>query len=289
MNTWPRLPAVPILALQAAALLAAPHADAARFDAVPQGGHGRLHIEFELKGKEDGRPIHRTVAMVLEMESDGSFDLASEEDAVAAASQEPRREQRIARARISFDKLDMDAITRVCERAPDSKECKAGQKAFADSMAQADAAMRVGMPQESNPYKDRGLGWHGLMRNGACGTIEGHLLDPGRAGGVTRLSSDAKGGAGISTCMHKIIVDRKYNRATIYLVPFEQARPGRRERGYSLIEGLDFDGVANAEFDRTMGTLELRALAFKGDRPSGSASYRGPRGVTTMRWRFERL
>ncbi|MCS0807164.1 hypothetical protein NX774_04425 [Massilia agilis] len=262
-------------------------APAATFDHLSGGEQGTLRVEFELKGKEDGRPIHRTVVMVLRMESDESFEWADDHDVAGLAGAAAQREQAMAGASAGMNQLDMAAIARTCDRAPDSAECKAGQKAMADAMAQVDSAMRTGLPANgsASPYKDRGHSWHGLMAGTACGTIEGRLLDPGRPGGTTRIPTGANDGSSMATCLHKIIVDRKSNTARLMISPFEVARPDKQERGYYLIEALDLAGNANV---RTENGVELRNIPFNGNRPAGTATYRGPRGVTTVRWTFER-
>ncbi|GAB3443763.1 hypothetical protein NX773_03645 [Massilia solisilvae] len=257
---------------------------------LPAGQKATLRVEFNLAGKEDGRPIHRTVTMALRMESDASYDGEDPEyDAAASYSAAgAQREKALAAARTRLDKLDMDAVARACDRDRDSAECQAGQQAFAASMAQADTAMRIGVRQPDPANKDRYQSWRAVADNtDACGTIEGRLLDAGKPAAVTRLPSGATDGSGMRTCLHIMTVDRKRNQVQLAFFPFEVARSDKKERGYYLIEGLDFDGNANAEFAPAKGSLILRGLPFQGGRPSGTASYRGERGVTTVKWSVE--
>lgn len=261
-------------------------------DAAPVGQAGSLRVEIDVVGKDNGRAIHRTQTIVLRLQAeepgfDNGLAAKPDEDSPAAVNarqqRDARMEQRMAKARASQQALDMDAIARACDRDQDSAECKAGQRAFAASMAQVDQAMQetyadnmAGVDMHSRRFQR----WHALQTpGGGCGTVEAKVLDPGKPQQVARLPASAAS-AQIDTCFSSLVVDTGTGKVFLHLTPVEVLRPGG-QRGDFVIEGADFG--EDGDFD-TMHS----ALTIRNGQPSGSASYRSYRGVTKVRWSFQR-
>jgi hypothetical protein len=281
-----------------AALLLAGSASSAALAGEPPARPGQtatLRIELELTGKDRGKPIHRTVSMVVHVvsqETTGYDLLASGDDAPAAAAAGERRDarldQRLAAARAHQEKLDMDAITRACDADQQSAECKRGQAAFAQAMGEVDQAMREaandagnGAPTDPNRYQQ----WAAVPgKDGqSCGTIEARVLDQGKAE-VTRIPRP--GVLAVDTCSSSIALDRTGHRTKLYISPLEILRANATDRGDIVIDGTDVNVNAGSEFNAINNSLILRNNPYQasGSRLSGSATYRGSRGVTVVRW-----
>jgi hypothetical protein len=285
-----------------AALLLAGSTGSAAVAAEPPARPGQtatLRIELELTGKDRGKPIHRAVSMVVHVASQEStgYDLlaSGDNDPVAATAHErrdARLDKRLAAARAHQEKLDMDAITRACDADQHSAQCKRGQAAFAQSMGEVDEAMKEaandagnGAPMDPNRYQQ----WEAVPgKDGlSCGTIEARVLDQGKAD-ITRIPRP--GVLAVATCSSSIALDRTGHRAKLYISPLEILRASATERGDFVIDGTDVNANAGGEFDAMNNSLILRNNPYQasGGRLSGSASYRGSRGVAVVRWSLTR-
>jgi hypothetical protein len=284
----------------AALLLAAGASGGALAGPAPSGQGATLRIELELTGKDRGKPVHRTVNMVVHLtaQETTAYDMLAKTGADENPSDVAERERRSAKldrklavAREHQHKLDMDAMARACNADQDSAECKRGQAAFAQSMAEVDQAMRESMPGGDGKPLDSGRyqQWVGVPPDGgqACGTIEGRVLDGGKAE-VTRIPRP--GVLPVSTCFSTIQVDHTGHRVSLHVAPLEILRANATERGDFLIDGTDVDSDAGGDFDSLSNSLSLRNTSFRdsGGKLSGSAAYKGWRGVTMLRWSLER-
>ncbi|MGZ5202534.1 MAG: hypothetical protein ACXWC4_22460, partial [Telluria sp.] len=165
------------------------------------------------------------------------------------------------------------------------------QAAFAQSMAEVDQAMRESMPGGDGQPLDTGRyqQWLGVPPAGgqACGTIEGRVLDQGKAE-VTRIPRP--GVLAVATCYSAIQIDHTGHRASLHIAPLEILRANATERGDFVIDGTDVNTEAGGDFDSPSNSLSLRNSSFRdnGGKLSGSAAYKGWRGVTILRWTLER-
>lgn len=258
---------------------------------LPGGEKGMLRIDFELKGKELGKPIHRTVSMQIRMEADETTDTgpddAAEEAGAARASAtraqaDAERDRRLAATRARMAQIDQAGSLRACDKDPDGKECQAASAAMRSALMDANAAM--GAPDLS-VNKDRYQRWHAVQGQAGqgCGTIEAKVLDPGKPPQIARLPS-TPAASGVETCLHFFVVDRKSGEANIFLSPFEIRQPDVKERGNYVIEESDIQAGAHG----SKATLAHLKFAPNARQASGAASVQSERGVTTVRWTFAR-
>jgi hypothetical protein len=263
------------------------------------GQKGTLRVEFDQSGNNNGKPIHRTMTMVLRMQAlpGTGYDPFAKDDPNAVAKDERTAAtlgKRAAAVAVKKKQLDMDAIARACAADPQGAACQAGQKAFAESVGAMDQALNEAASAYSRPPPadpNRFQPWRALLgkEGEGCGTIEARVLDPGKTEPVARLPS-SPATAELETCFSMMTIDRTKHEASLHLKPIQIRRPNATESRQFVIDGtaVNIDGVG--DFDWSLDMLHIRDSRFQGSggQISGSATYRSPRAVTVVRWTFSR-
>jgi hypothetical protein len=286
-----------LLAVAALLLTAGAQTAALAAEESPAPGQSAmLRVELELTGKDHGRPIHRAVSMAVHMglQATSGYDLLAQgggqPDPLAAAERErrdARLDKRLAASRAQQEKLDIDALTRACSADEQSAECKRGQAALLQSLSEADDALKEAAGAAGSaapPNSQRYELWGGVLNadGQSCGTIEGRLLDQDK-NEVTRIPRP--GVLAVATCASFVALDRTGHIAKVSISPLELLRANATGQGEFLIDGTDVNASGGGDFDPVSNSLTIhKAYQSSGPRLSGSATYRGPRGVTVVRW-----